>query len=350
VSSDQVETSSFNTAGLLPALRAFLSSRAGSEITVSAFRRHTVGYSWLTFSAETAGTHAAALPARSLILKLGPDTGLYAPYSSVPQVEVLTALERGPTPVPRVFWNSDERYYFGLPFFICERAPGEAPVPAALSPDDSVSRFRARIAEQFVSGLAALHAFDWQRTGLKQWGAGLNADNAAMNQVDWCEQEYRRITSERVPTIGWALHWLRRHAPAAPQLSLLHGDFRIGNFLLVESEISAFLDWESAHLGDPHEDVAWAALPQFGGGSGMVCRLAPEAEFYASYESKTGSRLNPGSLRYYTVMGLLKLALVNLAALRRSQALGADDIRMAALGTQLPSSLRLLQKTIEVAT
>jgi hypothetical protein len=49
-------------------------------------------------------------------------------------------------------------------------------------------------------------------------------------------------------------------------------------------------------------------------------------------------------------MGLLKLALVNLAALRRSQARGAQDIRMAALGTQLPSSLRQLQKTIQAVS
>jgi aminoglycoside phosphotransferase (APT) family kinase protein len=350
VSSDLVHSGQGEGASLLRRLQAFLSEQTGEEIAVKSFARHTVGYSWLTFSADVECRKPNALPVRSLILKLGPDTGLYAPYSAAMQTDALIALEKGPAAVPRVFWRDDDRRHFGLPFFICERMPGEAPVPKALSADDPVTRFRPLIAKQFISTLARLHGFAWERSNLKKWGANLSVENAALAQVDWCDDEYRRITAEPVPTIPWALHWLRRHAPRAPRLSLLHGDFRIGNFLVVGSRITAFLDWESAHLGDPHEDLAWAALPQFGGRSGMVCRLAPAAEFLAAYEKEARWRPSPASLRYYTVMGLLKLALVNLAALRRSQARGAQDIRMAALGTQLPSSLRQLQKTIQAVS
>lgn len=36
---------------------------------------------------------------------------------------------------------------------------------------------------------------------------------------------------------------------------LVHGDYRTGNFLEQGGRITAILDWELVHLGDPHEDL-----------------------------------------------------------------------------------------------
>jgi hypothetical protein len=37
----------------------------------------------------------------------------------------------------------------------------------------------------------------------------------------------------------------------------LHGDAGPGNFMVEDGRVTAMLDWELAHLGDPHEDLAW---------------------------------------------------------------------------------------------
>ena len=42
--------------------------------------------------------------------------------------------------------------------------------------------------------------------------------------------------------------------------ALLHGDFGFHNFLFHEGELSAVLDWEFAHVGDPAEDLGYVKV------------------------------------------------------------------------------------------
>ena len=63
------------------------------------------------------------------------------------------------------------------------------------------------------------------------------------------------------PTFRLGVRWLRRHKLAGTSKpTVIHGDFRLGNFLASDQGISAVLDWELAHLGDPMEDLAWLCL------------------------------------------------------------------------------------------
>ena len=68
----------------------------------------------------------------------------------------------------------------------------------------------------------------------------------------------------------------------------MHGDYRLGNFLERNGRITAILDWELVHLGDPVEDLGWAFLPQYRGGTPLVCGLASEEDFLARYEARAG--------------------------------------------------------------
>lgn len=329
-------------------VEAFLGSETGAPVRVRSLKRFPVGFSWATYGVEVETSSAGCLPAPALVLRMGPDDALYAPYSAEPQFQLLRALETSEVPTPRVFWRSDERALLGAPFFFCERMPGRAPLPSVGAPDDPVPLQRELIASQFVAALARLHTFEWRgASGLASWSAGVTEHNAALVQVEACERDYRRWATRSQPAVTWALHWLKRNAPRARRLSIVHGDYRIGNFLLEQGRITAVLDWESAHIGDPHEDLSWAALPQFGGGTGLVCRLLKHEEFLRSYEQRTGWAVEPATLRYYTVMGLLKLALVYLASAHTFERAGASDVRMGAMATQAAQTLRQMQKDIE---
>ena len=79
----------------------------------------------------------------------------------------------------------------------------------------------------------------------------------------------------------------------------MHGDYRLGNFLERNGRITAILDWELVHLGDPVEDLGWAFLPQYRGGTPLVCGLASEADFLARYEAQAGVPVDRASLRFY---------------------------------------------------
>ncbi|HEY2417932.1 MAG TPA: phosphotransferase family protein, partial [Steroidobacteraceae bacterium] len=327
---------------------AYLTTQMGAPVRASGLKRFPVGFSWATYALDVEAGSAATLPAATMILRMGPDDALYSPYSSVPQFQLLSALARSGVPTPRVYWHSDDRTILGAPFFFCERVSGRAPLPSVGAPDDPALRHREAMASQFVGALADLHGFDWQAAlELGDWARGLTPENAALRQVEVCEQDYARWATRPQPAMLWALHWLRRHAPRAQRLAIVHADYRIGNFLFEGGRISAVLDWESAHIGDPHEDLAWAALPQFGGGTGLVCRLMAKESFLALYERLSDHRVDPEALRYYTVMSLLKLAQVYLASAHTFERAAASDVRMGAMATQAAQTLRQMQRDIE---
>ena len=66
---------------------------------------------------------------------------------------------------------------------------------------------------------------------------------------------------EPQPIIRAAIRWLRANPPPPPErVSVVHGDYRVGNFLYTKEGIHGIVDWEMAHLGDPLEDLAWSFM------------------------------------------------------------------------------------------
>ena len=102
------------------------------------------------------------------------------------------------------------------------------------------------------------------------------------------------------PVFELALSWLdrRRPAPTARPL-LVHGDFRTGNYLADESGVTAILDWEGAHLGDPIEDLGWVCVKswRFGSVDKPAGGFGSREELWSAYESAGGIAVDPGRAR-----------------------------------------------------
>ena len=103
------------------------------------------------------------------------------------------------------------------------------------------------------------------------------------------------------PILALAVRWLERNLPAPTPPRLVHGDFRLGNLLVHQGRLSGVLDWELAHLGDPHEDLAYGCMtvwrfsrpdrPAFGLGS--IAALA------AAYTGAGGAAFDPTRFRFW---------------------------------------------------
>lgn len=63
---------------------------------------------------------------------------------------------------------------------------------------------------------------------------------------------------EALPLVTLAAQWLRDNAPSVDRISIVHGDYRVGNFLFdpKDGRFTAIMDWELVHFGDRHEDLA----------------------------------------------------------------------------------------------
>lgn len=331
-----------NATDIRARLARWLSATAGHEVVVENLRQFPVGFSWLTYGVRI---HRAEGP-RDEVLRLGPPYGLFAPYSAAPQVLALRAAAKARVPVPEAYEWSDDPTILGAPFFLAERAAGTPP-EAWGSGVDGDAAWRTRVGHDFVDALAALHRHDWQGAVPDEWSAGLDIGNTAARQIELCAANYRRWALISYPMMHRALGWLRQRLPVAPRISLVHGDYRIGNFLEKEGRITAILDWELVHLGDPIEDLGWAMLPQFQAGTGLVSALLDEASFIRRYEDKVGFAVEPAALAFYKVLALVKLALTHMAAARCFEDGRFSDMRMPAMTTQIAPVLRQIAKTIQ---
>ncbi len=94
-----------------------------------------------------------------------------------------------------------------------------------------------------------------------------------------------------------AFGWLDRCIPDPDgPVSLVHGDAGPGNFLFEHGRLTALIDWELAHLGDPMDDLAWFS---------MRCVMEPVPDFAASlaaYERAAGQRVDRARILYHRVL------------------------------------------------
>jgi aminoglycoside phosphotransferase (APT) family kinase protein len=299
------------------------------------FRRHTEGWSWETFSCDAHWQEDDREVRQGYVLRKEPDrAGVVGKYDTFAQFTVLRALEETPVAAPRVFWYELTRDMLGAPFFVMEKVEGEIPLPWA---DTERGPFadaaeQQRIAHQFVQHLAHLHAVDWQTKGLAFLGVPEPGRGAALQEVKKWQTQLDQVELTPMPLLRRALLWLKEHVPEAPQVSIVHGDYRLGNFICRDGRIVAILDWELVHLGDPLEDLGWICLRPWRGRSPYMASLIERAELYRLYESLTGIHVPDEHLRFYEVLGNLKLAVIHLTAAKAFEDGSNTDVRIATMG------------------
>ncbi len=239
--------------------------------------------------------------------------------SRLREFQVIRALE-GVVPVPPVYWIDAEGMYFPYPAAVYGFAEGVTKPSGTSSAVSGVGtqispKLRPVLARQFVDILAAIHSHDWRRNDLSAFDVPTHPTQAVEWQLNLWERAWEEDSNEDIPLLRFAAGWLRRNMPAVDRLSIVHGDFRTGNYLFTEDDnrISAVLDWELAHLGDRHEDLGYTLMPSLGsyaddGRTLMVSGLMTANEFLDDYERTCGLSLNRRVVDYYQVFGAYKLA------------------------------------------
>ena len=331
---------------LLPYLRG----QVGGDVEIGPLKRYTVGFSWLTFGFHAVWSDGGTRIARDLILRLGPPSGIFAPYRATPEFLTLRSLAGSSVPVPQVYWCCDDSAVLGAPFFVCAFVKGDAPVPWTADGGPAFDEAqRINLGDQFLRALAALHNFAWRDTPVAQIDGATDPAQTAHSEIAFWEERMRKWSSRRYPMLEWALLWFRTHAPTAPRISVVHGDYRIGNFLELDGRITAMLDWELVHLGDPMEDLGWICLQAWRGRSPTMCHMFTRDELKSKYEALTGLTVDPAALHYWEAFGTFKLAVMHLGASFCFETRDFNDLRMAGMGFQMPRMLLQLESVLERA-
>lgn len=241
---------------------------------------------------------------RGLVLRRDPPASLIETDRAT-EFRAYRAFHKLGLPVPEPIALENEGAALERPFFIMEEI--ENCSVASILAADPYGKHREKVGRQFFSILGRIAAADPDEIGLGDFD-GAHGDCWAHELRRW-EAVIDEDEREPQPIARAAIRWLRRNPPpAAQKISIVHGDFRTGNFLFdADGNIRGVLDWEMAHLGDPLEDLAWALDPLWSHGdpvraAGAIAR----AEGIEIWRQASGLRFDAAAFAWWEIFASLK--------------------------------------------
>ena len=149
------------------------------------------------------------------------------------------------------------------------------------------------------------------------------------------------------PVFELALSWLDRRKPApVANPVLVHGDYRTGNYLADETGVTAILDWEGAHLGDPVEDLGWLCVKswRFGAIDKPAGGFGSREELWSAYEHAGGAKVDPARARWWEVFGTVRWGIICHTQAWKHLSGSLKSMEMAAIGRRaVETEVDLLQ-------
>lgn len=258
---------------------------------------------------------------RALVLRRDPP-GVPRPVEMIREAECLRAAARAGVPVPAVVATGDGTDVVGTPYLVVGWVAGES-LPTRILRDDRWAPARAGLARELGRVLARIHAVD---------PAEVPSLEVVPDALAALRAEHDGYGEAR-PTLEAVMRWLEAHRPPAVGPALVHGDFRHGNLLVAPEGLTAVLDWELAHLGDPREDLGWVcarawrfgAAPEVGG-------FGTREDLFAGYAEVAGEVPDPDAVRWWEIYGCAHWAVLCRMQAQRHLGGSEQSMEMATLG------------------
>ena len=207
---------------------------------------------------------------------------------------------------------------------------GEALAPKWLR-DPAYAAAREALTGDCAAALARLHRIPLASAAdIALPGASLAQARAAMFDL------YQSYGVDS-PVFDLAFAWLAERMPSTPPTHIVHGDFRSGNLLVGPTGLTAVLDWELAHLGDRHEDLAWICVNawRFGEWQKPVGGFGQRDAFYEAYEAAGGATVDRELARTFELWGTLRWGVMCLQMAHAHLTGTVASVERAAIGRRV---------------
>jgi len=183
--------------------------------------------------------------------------------------------------------------------FLMEWLEGEA-LGARIARSPELADVRPKLAYECGQVLARIHAIDVRAAELDD-KLQIQTPEQFVRQM---LERYHFLNTPQ-PMIDFAGRWLLDHLPENPRMTLVHNDFRNGNFMVDGGGIKAVLDWEVAHIGDPMRDLGWICTNswRFGVTEKPVGGFGEYQDLFAGYEAESGVAVDPAHVKFWEVFG-----------------------------------------------
>lgn len=210
------------------------------------------------------------------------------PLDLAGEASVIRHASAGGVPAPEVMAELQPSDGIGQGF-IMRAIAGTAEPGVVLSGDPE-----AMIGD-LARALAKIHAIDPAQLGVLP-------TLVAAEGVEGLAAQFAGFGGDR-PIIALGLAWLRRNLPPPRPVRLVHGDFRVGNVMAEHGRLTGVLDWELAHTGDFHEDLAFGCMAvwRFGKLDREAFGFTDLDTFLAAYRAAGGAPVDPQAFRFWLI-------------------------------------------------
>jgi aminoglycoside phosphotransferase (APT) family kinase protein len=324
------------------ALAGYLEGRLDHDdgVRVTDLVEHVEGWSRDTASFTAQWEAAGDARERRFVVRAESDAQVEGQGFEANDVETeyrtMAAAGQAPVPVPTTHWFEPDRSVLGGAFFVVDHRPGDAPVVW-----DREQRERlydawdsgATLPSQFVDSAVGVHTVDPEDVPALE---SVPPEEVVEREIDRWVGVYRDSTVAPEPAVEECIRWFRANAPEIPETTLVHGDFRIGNMLVEDGDLTAVLDWELARVGDPLYDLGYASTDYFAGKlvepterPELACSLVEREWLYDEYERRSGRTVDRERVRYWRAFSAFVMMTIALAGADRFRRGETDDVRSA---------------------
>jgi len=254
------------------------------------------------------------------------------------EYRVISALADTVVPVPATYVLCEDESVIGQTFYVMDYVPGRVIADREMpghTPAERTSMFHS-----LAAALGRLHAVDYRRVGLEDFGKPLAY--VARQVTRWTKQ-YEASKVEAFAPMDNVIAWVSNNIPDDEQASIVHGDYRPGNVIFHNDEptVAAVLDWELSTIGHPLADLGYFLSPHRmdAGTSSFGIRgleldalgIPPEAALLETYAEAAGRSSVP-NIDFYIVFSMFRLAAILAGVMRRGLDGNAADPRAVERG------------------
>jgi aminoglycoside phosphotransferase (APT) family kinase protein len=264
-----------------------------------------------------------------LVLRSDARSSLPGSISRVAEYGVIAAAVEEGVKTPRARWLSDGLVREGAGAYFLDWVDGEA-VGARVVRSAGLAGARELLPEQLAESLAAVHRVTPARYPDLQLGGG--GRDPAVYALGFLRKMLDGLPQPR-PALEWAWTWCRDNPPARAATTLVHGDFRTGNFLVDSDGLAAVLDWEFAHWGDPMDDLGWLCVRdwRFGALALPAGGICTRSRFYGAYAAAASAAVDPARVHFWEIVGNLRWGAAAIFQGERVLSGRATDLELLAI-------------------
>lgn len=238
------------------------------------------------------------------------------------QAHLLRAARAAGVPVPDVLAATDSGALGDA--MIVERLDGET-IPRKILRDDAFAGVRSALAAECGEALARIHAIPVDAVPMLE-----QRDEVAL---------YRTLLDNlgrSQPAFELGFRWLASTPPPISVRSVVHGDFRNGNFIVGPDGIRAVIDWELAHVGDPMEDLGWLCVKSWRFGAPLpVGGFGTREKLFDAYGRASGRKVDPGVVRWWEVFGTIRWGVICIVQMMRHVSGAERSVELATIGRRV---------------